>query len=180
MASESAYIENTFLLTLPILLWNLLFADMLPAAFQPDTYAIGIPGWIRLGEQGSRILFFIVTYLMPLNRRAPWAIPGLLIYFLGALAYFASWAALVIAPHSAWAGSFIGFTAPAWTPAIWMAGICLTGHRFSFGLVFHRCVPIMASLLFLAFHVSQAAMAYNRQSTARRMIGESIETTYKQ
>ncbi len=57
-----------------------------------------------------------------LQRKIGWGL-----YIAGILVYFASWIPLMVYPDSAWSNSLIGFTAPAFTPLIWLAGIGLMG-----------------------------------------------------
>ena len=40
------YVFNCFLLTIPILLWDYVFTDRLPEAFQPDFFWKDIPSFI--------------------------------------------------------------------------------------------------------------------------------------
>lgn len=61
------YVFNCFLLTIPILLWNFIFTDKLPKAFQPAIFWNDIPAFITYGENISRIMMFVFICLMPLK-----------------------------------------------------------------------------------------------------------------
>lgn len=61
------YFLNCFLLTIPILLWDYIFTDRLPKAFQPEIFWNNIPSFLTYGENISRIFMFIFISLMPLK-----------------------------------------------------------------------------------------------------------------
>lgn len=59
------YLVNCFLLTLPIMLWNITLATKLPSAFQPDTFGKNIPAFVTYGEYIFRTLVFLLALLCP-------------------------------------------------------------------------------------------------------------------
>lgn len=158
------YFMNCFILVLPILIWNISLTDKLPVNYQQDVFSRGIPAYITLGENVTRIVIFSLAFLMPLNLRSDRQRLGLCIYVIGLLLYFASWSILIIFPNNTWSESMLGFSAPAYTPAIWLLGICLIGDSFYFSLPFRRWPFIALSVAFLAFHISHTILVYNRIS----------------
>ncbi|MNL20343.1 hypothetical protein D3C87_1415850 [compost metagenome] len=156
------YFWNCFILILPILIWNILLTDHLPKAYQPEVFSKDIPSFLMYGEQISRIMIFLLAFLMPLyiSKSNKGQRLGLYIYTVGVLLYFASWIMLIGFPNSAWSKSVVGFSAPAITPALWLAGIGLIGNSFYFNLPF-RCWPFMfISAIFLFFHISHTIGVY--------------------
>lgn len=158
----ATYFLNCFLLTLPILFWNLLFASDLPGAYQPAFFWNQIPTWLTYSENTLRILVFLITLLMPIQISTTIQKRGLLLYLTGMLLYFAAWLMLMFVPDSNWSQSMAGFTAPAWTPLLWLLGIGRIGSSFYFGLPFRRWIFILVSILFLFFHNLHTVTIYLR------------------
>ncbi|WP_293928311.1 hypothetical protein [Sphingobacterium sp. UBA6320] len=156
------YLGNCFILILPILIWNILLTDHLPPAYQPEVFSKDIPSFLMYGEQISRIIIFLLAFLMPLHisRSNKGQMLGLYIYTVGVLLYFASWIMLIGLPNSAWSNSMVGFSAPAITPALWLAGIGLIGNSFYFNLPFRRWPFMFISAIFLFFHISHTIGVY--------------------
>lgn len=161
-ASIFKYIFNCFLLTLPVMAWDLLFTDKLPSAYQPETFQSDIPVFLTHAENISRICVFVLTVCMPLRFKTPLQKKGLVVYITGLLLYFASWLALMYFPGSSWSSSAAGFMAPAYTPLCWLLGIALIGGDSYFNLRFYRVIFISISVLFLVFHNVHAWLVYCR------------------
>lgn len=156
------YLVSCFLLTIPILAWNLLLADRLPRVFQPDIFWYNIPFLLAAGEDVFRMLIFLLTICMPLSITSAKQRSGLMVYLAGIVTYFASWIALICFPSSAWSLSLPGFLAPAYTPAIWLTGIALIGDRFYFRIPYRRQYFIIPSMIFLAFHIAHTIIIFDR------------------
>lgn len=156
------YLLNCFLLTLPILLWNILFSDKLPPAFQPDVFWKDIPPLLAAGENWTRIIVFTGTALMPLNVSSTVQKQGLFLYIGGTVVYFIAWIMLMYYPETAWSNSILGFTAPAYTPLIWLAGIGLIGDTMYFNIYYNRWIFLSVSILFLSFHITHTLTIYFR------------------
>ncbi|MNK47801.1 hypothetical protein D3C87_666190 [compost metagenome] len=154
------YILNCILLLLPILIWNIIFISQLPDNYQPKIFLKGIPKFIIYGENVLRILLFAIAYCMTLSIHSKRQRLGLYIYLSGLLLYFLSWVLLVHFSNSWWANSFIGFSAPAFTPALWLFGIALIGNSFYIRVPFHRFVFIIVSILFLIFHITHTILVF--------------------
>jgi len=152
---------TTILLVLPILALNFAFAGELPAAYQAEIFDAGLPPWLPPTENALRLALFGLMVVLPVqSNRAGWAV-----FSLGVLAYAGSWAAVILAAGSAWTQSWVGFTAPAWTPALWLTGIGLLARPRSvpaLGLVKPVYVALAAS--FLLAHVSHATLVWARLS----------------
>lgn len=155
------YFLNCFILVLPIVLWNMLLTDHLPEDYQPDVFSKDIPSFLIYGEQVSRVIIFLLAFLMPLDVRSKIQKFGLYIYIMGLLLYFASWMPLIYFPNSGWSNSALGFSAPAITPAGWLTGICLMGNSYYFNLPFRRWLFILVSAVFLSFHISHTLWVYD-------------------
>jgi len=132
------YSLNCFLLTLPILLWNIVLTNKLPEGFQPETFWKDIPVLLRYGENISRIAVFILTMLMPLSISTNTQKWGFFLYLVGTIVYFISWLVLIYFPNEGWGNNVLGFMAPAYTPLLWLIGIGLIGNSFYFNLPYRR------------------------------------------
>jgi hypothetical protein len=156
------YLLNCFLLTLPILIWNLLLTNKLPSAYQPEIFWQNIPTFLTYGENSSRIIVFMLTILMPINISNLTQKKGFILYLVGTIVYFISWLILIYYPDSAWSKSVLGFMAPAYTPLLWLVGIGLIGNSFYFNLPYKRWIFILTSIVFLIFHNIHAFTIYFR------------------
>jgi hypothetical protein len=65
-------------------------------------------------------------------------------------------------PLSPWSQSPLGFLAPAFTPALWLAGIASIGRTLYFGDFYRPWMFLALSLVFLAFHNAHAWTVYSR------------------
>ncbi|MFD2523327.1 hypothetical protein [Emticicia soli] len=149
------YLLNCFLLTLPVMLWNILLTDKLPAVYQPDVFWHNIPDWIVYGENISRGLVFLIAFLMPLPTRKLHQKTGFWLYLTGLALYFASWILLIEHPDTQWSKSLWGFAAPAYTPILWLMGIALLGERWT-------RYYIIISVLFVVFHCWHCWVVWGR------------------
>ena len=156
------YLFNCFLLTLPILIWNIVLTKKLPKDFQPDIFWKDIPAFLTYGENISRIAVFMLSLLIPLSVSTIIQKRGLFLYIIGTILYFASWIALIYFPNTKWSHSALGFMAPAYTPILWLIGIGLIGNSFYFNLPYRRSLFILTSIVFLIFHNLHTLKIYFR------------------
>lgn len=154
------YLTNGVLLTLPVLLWNGLFANRLPAPFLPDIFWRDIPDWVRYGENGFRLIVFMMPLLFTVGVSTKTQKNGLIWYLAGTAVYFISWLPHFFAPESAWSASLLGFMAPAYTPTLWLVGIGLLGDRFYLSRRYHPIHYIAPALIFVIFHCTHTAIVY--------------------
>jgi len=154
------YLLNCMWLLLPIMLWNIVFASKLPAAFQPETFEKNIPTVIVAGENFFRLVIFILPILMPLRCVTLAQKVGLGLYAAGIALYFLAWLALIYFPTSPWSLSAPGFLAPAYTPLIWLIGIGLIGSSLYFSSPYQPWMYIALAVIFVGFHVSHTALVY--------------------
>ena len=118
-------LRNGFWLLVPVLIWNAIFSSKLAhPAFAHDKDG---SQWLLILENLLRMAVFIVPLCLTLKWDTLQRKIGCGLYIAGILVYFASWIPLIVYPDSAWSNSLIGFTAPAFTPLIWLAGIGLIG-----------------------------------------------------
>jgi hypothetical protein len=162
IASIRPYWANCFLLTIPVLIWDLLLTDKLPEAYQPEVFWHDIPSWITYGESISRTIVFVLTLLMPIRMASSLPKRSLFLYLAGLLIYFASWLPLIYFPASSWSNSLPGFMASAYTPVLWLTGIGLMGNSFYFNVSFHRWYFLSIALLFSLFHIVHTHLIYSR------------------
>ncbi len=146
------YLFNCFLLTIPILIWNVLLTDQLPKTTKPAIILQNISPLIIYGENIVRVIVFALMVFMPLKISKPIQKRGLLLFLFGTLIYFASWLVLIYYPDSLWSKSTLGVLSPAYTPVLWLIGIGLIGDTFYFNLPYKRWIFISLSVIFLVFH----------------------------
>lgn len=156
------YLLNCFLLTIPIIVWNIVLTSKLPQAYQPEIFWKDIPNWLKYAENISRILVFMLIFLMPLSISTLTQKRGLILYLVGTILYFASWLVLIYFPDSKWSSNIFGFMAPAYTPLLWLTGIGFIGNSFYFNLPYKRWFFILAAIIFLIFHNFHAITIYFR------------------
>jgi len=145
------YFLNCFVLTIPILIWNILLTDQLPKTTKPEILQ-NVSVFITYGENIVRIIVFALMVFMPVKISKPIQRQGLILFLLGTVIYFASWLILIFYPDSLWSKSNLGVLSPAYTPVIWLIGIGLIGDTFYFNLPYKRWVFISLLILFLVFH----------------------------
>jgi hypothetical protein len=153
-------LRNCFWLLIPILLWNILLAEKLPAPFLPQTFQKGIPGFISLPENILRVLLFGLTLLIPFSIKTKTQRFGLLLYILGTVIYFGSWLLLIYNPENY--QNVLLFMAPAYTPFIWLTGIALICEHFFFPFKHARITFLLITVGFLVAHNSHAWLIYTR------------------
>lgn len=156
------YLLNCLLLFLPIMAWNLIFASKLPRAYSEEVFSKDIPSFITYGENGLRLIVFILPVLMPIRIETQSQELGLWLYLVGTAIYFLSWLAQINFPQSAWSLSAFGFLAPAYTPLIWLTGIGLIGSSLYFSFPYQSWMYIVLSVIFVGFHLSHALTVFVR------------------
>jgi hypothetical protein len=156
------YFFNCLLLTIPVLLWDYIFTDKLPEAFQSEIFWKDIPSFITYGENISRILMFVFISFMPLKIITNKQKSGLLLYGAGCLLYFSAWIILMYFPNTAWSNSVLGLLAPAYTPLFWLIGIGFIGGSLFFNIPFKRWLYFLLVALFLFFHNWHTYLIYFR------------------
>ncbi|MFN7935520.1 MAG: hypothetical protein U0R19_19475 [Bryobacteraceae bacterium] len=161
------YLWNCFWLAVPILVMNWRLASRLPEGYQPTLFWRDIPRLIAIGENVSRIVLFLGLLLMPLRIATSRQRAGLAVYAAGVLIYFGAWAMQIWFPQAEWSRSRLGFMAPAWTPATWLAGIALIGEDLSVGMTFRPWMFLALSLIFLLFHNAHVSIVYSRVARNR-------------
>ena len=67
MKELQPYLANAFWLLAPILAFNACFARRLPKRYQADVFDIGVPLWIRMPENLSRLLVIPFPLVMRLQ-----------------------------------------------------------------------------------------------------------------
>lgn len=151
---------------MPVFAWNIALADRLPPAFSRAVFWSGIPGWLAVVENLSRVVLFALPFLMPLELRTPVQRRGLALFAAGTLVYFGSWLPLMLSPASAWSASAAGFLAPAYTPAVWLFGLALVGQRLFWGQFYRWWYYLAVAALFLGAHVCHASIVHARTALA--------------
>ena len=153
------YAQNCMWLVVPLLLLNVVLMRRLPKAYQAEVFWREIPSWIKVGENLTRTLVFVLPLFMRLDLSQG---AGLLLYLIGTVVYSLAWLAQIARPRSAWSTSPWGFLAPAYTPAIWLVGIALIGKTLFLPIPYTPRIYVALSAVFLAFHNTHAAIVYRR------------------
>lgn len=155
-----SYLLNCFLLIIPILLFNVIFASSLPKAFSAEIFWKDIPPVLATGENILRGIVLIFPFLMPLKITTARQKAGLILYIAGTLIYFLAWSLLIVFPQLT--SSWFAFAAPAYTPLLWLFGIGLIGDSLYFPIPYKWWYYIGGSLLFVIFHVGHTTLVYLR------------------
>jgi len=156
------YFVSCFLLLIPILFWNVLYAPSLPQGYSVEFFWNNIPAFIGTTENVLRAIVILLPLLMPLKVKSRTQKTGLAVFIAGAVIYFASWLVLIYFPESAWSRSVFGFTAPAYTAVVWLTGIGLIGETLFTGIPYHPMVYIGLSALFVVFHSIHSYIVFTR------------------
>lgn len=154
------YINNGFLLTLPVLIWDIAVAPMLPMPFQPAFFT-DVPPVLLYTENILRAVVLLLALLMPFSFTTRRQMAGVVLYIAGLLVYMGSWLVLIFG-RPEWSGKVFVFLAPAYTPSVWLSGIGMMGESFYFSMPFRRWFFIAASLLFLVFHNLHTFIIFNK------------------
>jgi hypothetical protein len=158
------YLACCFWLVVPVLIIDGLFTSSLPPAFQPDSFWRDIPAALAWPENVFRFAVIALTIVLPLPLTRLGERPaGLALYLLGLVAYALAWLAVIAWPASGWSLGAIGFSAPAWTPLLWLGGIGLIARgplleRFRFILPLYWVIAIG----FVGFHLSHTLTVFAR------------------
>ena len=156
------YLNNCFLLLIPILVWNLVLTPYLPVSFSADTFWNEIPNWIFYTENTLRIIVMAMPAVMVLSLKTESQKLGFGCYLSGMVLYFLSWLPLILFPNSTWSLSIFGFMAPAYTPVIWLTGIGLIGTSSFLNIRNLTPIYISLSFLFVIVHAIHAFVVYQR------------------
>lgn len=155
-------LSNGYIAILPILVWNILLTSKLPPAYESELFNSNIPLAIVVGENIFRSIIFLLPLFFRLNITSTLEKKGVIIYLFGVAVYFLSWLILIYAPNSGWSNSILGFTAPAYTPFIWLVGLSLLVESYYFKWVYSKWHFILPSIVFSIFHVAHTVYVYNR------------------
>jgi hypothetical protein len=162
MTLFSKVLSNGFVLIIPILAWNILFASRLPPAFHPKSFNRDVPSLIVLGENMFRTIVFLMPLLFRINLSSSTGKAGSFIYLTGTLLYFLSWLMLIHFPYSTWSTNLPGFAAPAYTPLIWLVGLSLMADSYYFSVPFSSWHYFVPSAAFCMFHLLHTLHVYKR------------------
>jgi len=155
-------LSNGYIAIFPILVWNILLTPKLPLAYDSKLFNSNIPLIITIGENIFRSVIFLLPLFFRLNISSSLGKKGLFTFIFGVVLYFLSWLMLIYEPNSAWSNSLLGFTAPAYTPIIWLVGLSLLVDSYYFKLAYSKWHFIVPSIAFSIFHVLHAIYVYNR------------------
>jgi hypothetical protein len=155
-------LTNGYIPIIPILAWNMLFISKLPSAFDPKSFNRSIPFLIIVGENLFRVIIFILPLFFRINISTSIGKTGLTVFIFGTLIYFSSWLLLIFFPDSTLSASILGFTAPAYTPLIWLIGLSLMVDSYYFKFPYSKWHYILPSIMFSFFHIYHTVYVYDR------------------
>jgi len=155
-------LSNGYIALLPILVWNIALTSKLPPAYDLKLFNSNIPFTITFGENIFRSIIFILPVFFRLNLTSSLNIKGAITFLFGIALYFSSWLMLIYAPNSDWSNSILGFSAPAYTPIVWLVGLSLLVESYYFKWIYSKWHFILPSIGFIVFHVTHTIYVYNR------------------
>lgn len=155
---REAYTRNGAYLVVPPLAISFGLWGLLPEGYAPETFDAAAPAWLRLGENILRTL----VLALPLGLRISTDCRGgWITYAVGLVAYLGSYLWLAAWPDGRWTTSAVGFTAPAWTPALWMLGIAMICRTSWVTTRWKWWTYLVVVAAFLGFHVGHTGMVWS-------------------
>ena len=161
------YVWSCGVLTIPILVWNVVFFRFLPPPLATNEFWRDILRFVSRGENSLRLAVLLLPFLMPLEVATVAQQRGVLLFVVGTVCYFLAWVALMIAPRSRWSTSPLGFLAPAYTPLLWLVGLGLLGRRLYWPSPYQWWWYLGLAGGFVALHVAHASIVYARNDHRR-------------
>ena len=149
------YINNCFLLFIPILVFNILFFKKLPSH-----YLKNISHPIIILETIARIITMAFSIIIAINIQIKTGKIGLMIYIIGAIIYFTSYFIEIYFPNALFSRKVIFVLAPYWTSVIWLTGIGLVGNRLSINVPYHFAAYLVLSNIFATIHTIHGYLCY--------------------
>jgi len=149
------YINNCFLLFIPILVFNILFFKKLPSH-----YLKNISHPIIILETIARIITMAFSIIMAINIQIKTGKIGLMIYIIGSIIYLTSYFIEIYFPNALFSRKVIFVLAPYWTSVIWLTGIGLVGNRLSINVPYHFAVYLVLSIIFATIHTIHGYLCY--------------------
>ncbi len=160
---EKVY-SNGFVLLIPIIIWNIIFTSKLPTQFSSQIHNSEFLFVVIAIENICRTALFVLLFFTKVEWMKTNRDYGLAIYVFGCMVYFISWMILIYLPESNWSKSIIGFTAPAYTPSIWLVGIIIIVKTTDVLKIVNSKWPlIVSSFVFIIIHVWHLIMLYQKQ-----------------
>lgn len=139
--------NNHFGFLVPPLIWNVLFTSKLPLhAFDQEA-----PGWLLFMETIFRVAAMVYPLLLPIRKERSLFLPGLAVYLLGLLLYFAAWSYLMLELNTIFSRFPLLQFAPAYLPLLWFSGIAIMAGSYRYFSV---------SCLFIGLHVGEYLFRY--------------------
>ncbi|MCP4132838.1 MAG: hypothetical protein GY754_17870 [bacterium] len=133
MGTIDLVLLNCFIIIIPILIWNAVFASKLPEYMKQEV--AGISRFVLIAEHVFRVPVFMFPLLIPLTHNTSLSQWGLMLASAGTIIYFLSWIPLLYFSRSEWTKKLFIRVAPAYTPLLPLAGIALIGHSWIYGIV---------------------------------------------
>ena len=115
-------LKNGALMIIPPLVITFGLWGALPLAYSPEFFWKDIPRWSGLFENIFRGVAFGLPGILYFGKSEKGQLLGWYLYTGGLVVYLASYLAQIVYPDSAWSQSLVGFTAPAWSTSLWLAG----------------------------------------------------------
>ena len=150
--------SNGLILIIPILVWNFIFTDKLPAAYKAKINNSRLLVFFSAGENIFRGIIFLLPLFIKISISTKTWRYCFVIFLLGTLLYFFSLLPLIYALKVAWSRSYLGLLAPAYIPLIWLIGLSLLFDTYYFGMPYSKWHYIIPSILFVIFHCAHTLM----------------------
>lgn len=156
------YSKNCFLLLIPIIIWNIFLIDLLPETYSRNVFWNNIPFLLLLSENLLKIIVFVFPLFLKISVDTKSNKYGFVFYFIGIIIYFLSWILQIYFPFSFWSQSFIGYSALAFTPIIWLMGIGLIGNQSFLRNKNVSNIYIIFSVVFVFVHTYHSYLVFSR------------------
>lgn len=154
-------LTNGYMPLIPILIWNYIFIPKLPLVYQPQSFNHDIPMLITVGENLFRSIIFILPLFFKLSIDESRQRKGFVVFIIGVFLYFISWLTLMYLPNSTWSNNILVFSAPAYTPIVWLVGLSMMVERYYF-FRYSKWHYIVPAILFSIFHIYHSIYVFDR------------------
>ena len=149
------YINNCFLLFIPILIFNIILFQKLPSH-----YLKNISHPIIIIETVARILTIAFSFIMVLSILNKIGKIGLIIYIIGIIIYFASYFIVIYFDNTLFSKYIFVILSPYWTSIIWLIGIGIIGNNLFIKMPYHFSIYIILSIIFTTIHTIHGYLYY--------------------
>ncbi|MBF0207914.1 MAG: hypothetical protein HQK53_13625 [Oligoflexia bacterium] len=164
MLTLTKVLTNSFMLFIPIHLWNLLLASKLIGKIRLDNPNLVVPCAITTLEIFFRFVVFTLPIFMHFDFTLRKEKIGFILYSAGIVVYFLSWIPHLFPIFKGLRKRLLFFIAPALTPIIWLIGIGLMSKPYfnfiNLPMGSGSEIYCLTATIFVFFHCAHVTFAF--------------------